>query len=348
MFFLVASVITVPFTGILVRYRLAYCPKISSATTDPEAATSSSPNASTTSPDASTSENPLPSNATSTSSSPPVLAGPDTRTTDATSFWNVAKRVYQIEGKSGLYKGLFPTLLVNFLWMNPRSYISPAPLTFQRTLIDCLIGTLFYTFTLVWVYRLISTRTKLEFFGSSIKDGINALFTPYELARPYRIVTPSLLLALIGQVLLQVLVLRPLRQMVQPSQDAEKDVMYYSRWGATMALLIVSTGIFAPLDVIVTRLAAQRNFGAVSLVTDELPAAAVPVEVGVPHSDEKVSDIVVGDEVSEPCTDNVAVKYREDDMELYTSVYDCAKKIIQEEGWTVLYRGWILTLLGIW
>ncbi|KAG5733227.1 hypothetical protein E4T56_gene20870 [Termitomyces sp. T112] len=322
MIFLIAF-ITVPYNGVLVRYRLAYHPKESlAAAIDPEAGNEVG-------------------FAGATSALP--------RETVATqpTFFGVAKRIYQIEGISGFYKGIIPAIITHFfMWISARNYmtrlyISPAPSTstVTRTLTQSFIGTLFYSFALVCIYRSITTRTKLEVFGNSIKDGIRTLFTRFERARPYSIVTPSLLSALLGQILLQEFFFHPLRQMVSDQATNDIDSINFLCFGAYSAIHLVNTLICAPLDVIVTRLAVQHNYGSSDVTTKE-PMGTDPT---VPHEmDEKCMPSTHEVELD----DNLAIRYRGDDLEVYTNVYDCAMKIIKEEGWMVLYRGWFITCLG--
>ncbi|KAG6862539.1 hypothetical protein C0995_000087 [Termitomyces sp. Mi166 len=363
MFFLIALV-TVPFTGALVKYRLAYHPKEAS-TPDPEAViprtgiTSDTENklaAAANSPSGNMSSGDRPYNdpASSSAGAPGQTASEGATTPVETAnvatqptFFSIAKRIYQIEGRGGFYKGIVPTIVVNFItWMSSRNfmtrfYISPAPSTFNRTLNQALVWTLFYSLALVWIYRSIATRTRLEVFGTSIKDGIRALFTHFERARPYRVMTPSLLSALFGQILLQKFIFDPLRWMIEPNQITNNiDAIYFLRLGACLVLLLVNTLICAPLDVIVTRLAVQRNYGGTHITTEEpLGTDTSASQVGM---DKKSTPSTHEPELN----DNLAVRYRSDDLECYTSVYDCAMKIIKEEGWTVLYRGWFITFLG--
>ncbi|KAG6908675.1 hypothetical protein DXG01_003689 [Tephrocybe rancida] len=349
MFFLVAF-LTVPFTGILVRYRLAYQPKeiLLPAPTDLEAATSS--NAEALNPVGTTSNATSSSNADSSNNMPAQDVRPGEATLAATrpTLFGIAKRVYQIEGKGGLYKGILPTLIVNFVMMIfsgnslSRIYISPAPPTTGQTLFRSLFNTLLYSFALIWVYRSIAVRTKLEIFGTSIKDGIKALFTHHERARPYRAISPALLSALIGHILIDMFIFRPLGTLILSNQLTQHaDAVYFMRIGVTGLLHLINTLISAPLDVITTRLAVQCNYSGPDVAT---------VTPGEPDA---VAEVVQVDEKSASshhelglADNNVAVNYRSDDQAPYTSVYNCATKIIKEEGWGVLYRGWFITFLG--
>ncbi|KAG6855775.1 hypothetical protein H0H87_010984, partial [Tephrocybe sp. NHM501043] len=259
-------------------------------------------------------------------------------------FFGVARRILQLEGKGGLYKGIIPTLIVSFVTtvfsMNhlSRLYISPSPSTLGQTLVQSLFNTLFYSFALVWVYRSITVRTKLEIFGTSIKDAIGALFNYNERARPYNTITPALLSALLGQILLEFFVFQPLRNLIKPDQQAQPvDAIYFWRLGATGLVLLADTMISAPLNVITTRLAAQRSYGGPIILAEEQPAIISQVV------EEKALD---QDSEVQPSAESVAVRYRGDGLEPYTSVYDCATKIVEEEGWGVLYRGWFVIFLG--
>ncbi|KAG6851116.1 hypothetical protein H0H93_000996 [Arthromyces matolae] len=278
MFFLIAFV-TVPFTTVLVRYRLAYHPK--ETRPDLEAASADVGPTSTTS-----------SSTETVGSAESVVAKP--------TFLSTAKRIYQLEA---------------------------------------LVATLFYSFALVWIYRSISTRYKLEIFGTSIKDGVNALFTPWERTKPYKIVSPALLATLLHQIVLQIFAFHPLREMLDTNKTHEIESVRILKAAGILGLLIIDTLICTPLDVIVTRLAVQTNQNALLCTTDD----SVDNTTDIPH-DEKSTTLTP--ELELP-VDTAAVTYRGGNLEPYIHGYDCAKKIVNEEGWGVLYRGWFITFLGL-
>ncbi|KNZ81840.1 hypothetical protein J132_10118 [Termitomyces sp. J132] len=127
--------------------------------------------------------------------------------------------------------------------------------------------------------------------------------------------------------------------MVSDQATNDIDSINFLRFGAYSAIHLVNTLICAPLDVIVTRLAVQHNYGSSDVTTKE-PMGTDPT---VPHEmDEKCMPSTHEVELD----DNLAIRYRGDDLEVYTNVYDCAMKIIKEEGWMVLYRRWFITCLG--
>lgn len=367
----VLALLLVPFNGALVRHRLAYYPKEARVTTDVEVGTPVVDKRVHAEPAAKThggaAVEPPNSDGVVTNSeksvgdataNPGIGTGLDVKATDLVAtgesyavvdnvmprptLFGIMARVRRMEGDTALYKGFFPTFIVNVLIIPtfsrtglPRLYLSPSPST-VGVLPQCLINALFYSVGLVWVYRAITTRSKLEVFGTSIKDGIQALFTHYERARPWRIWTSGMLSALLANMLLHLLILQPLRGLIEPDQRRQPiDAIFYLRGAATGLLILVSTAVFAPLDVIVTRLAAQRNYGGARV-------AAVS-----PETLEVQGDGVDMAKASLPGVENVAVRFRADsDLEPYLGVYDCAKKIIKEEGWGVLYRGWFMTFLG--
>jgi len=327
-------VLFIPFTGVVVRYRLAYHPKETPALVDPESVPATGIEQ-----DNSTATSGESSNVVS------VVAAPLPKLT----LFSVWKEVRRVEGRAGLFKGLLPTIIAIFLLpfvgggFFQKLYFSPAPITLGRSPINALLSTISYSIILIWVYRAIITPRKLEIFGTSIKGALQTLFTDRELRRPWTLfLTPGLLPALMTSILVHGVV-SPMRQFIQPDKNRMPvDEVYYLRAVAVSLLALSSTLIFAPLDVIVTRLAVQR-------IQSSSRAEPAPQSQNESSTDPKVlpTDLrnVNGLALSDSECYGMVVRLR-DDMEPYRGLYDCATKIIQEEGWGALYRGWWLTLLG--
>jgi len=217
--------------------------------------------------------------------------------------------------------------------------MSPSPTTTYWSLESALLYNLLYCLGLILTYRAITTTHELELFGTSIRTAFRTLFTEHERKRPWAVLlTPGLVPAFVLNMILQSLIFRPLEGLIEPS-DARpaKEFFFLSIAGRAMFLLL-TTVVLAPLDVIVTRLAVQRNYGGSPLETST--AEPVPVE-GVPAVDLEKGESPLPDNEAE----EVVVRLRSE-HDLYLGLYDCAKRIVQEEGWAVLYRGWWVTGIG--
>ncbi|KAK0469704.1 uncharacterized protein EV420DRAFT_1634122 [Desarmillaria tabescens] len=286
----VVSLILVPFTGILVRYRAIYHP-----TED--------------------------ANETPT-------------------FWGIAKKVYQKQGLNGLGSGLGPTLLSVFLarlWpypLPPKLYISPSPATINYSLISALMGTLYYVFVLVLVYRSIAATRQLDLLKP--KESLHYLLSDYERKKPWAIYQiPGLLPALIINVFINIQVIRPLHYLIFPINLPEDISITETCLRTTCILLTAALGaaVLTPLEVIATRLALQRSYGP----GNSEETRDVPLEG---PGDAKASDSLAPDNVI------IGLRLRDEDKP-YSNLLDCAKMIVQEEGWRALYRGWFITFLGV-
>ncbi|KAG5645190.1 hypothetical protein DXG03_006708 [Asterophora parasitica] len=322
--YLFFSLACIPFTGYLVRFRLAYHPKnIPAATGTDEGATS----------------------VTVAQRKP--------------SFFNVSTSVFKNEG---------PLMLI---------YPSPPPL---ETRIGTLIfGNIIYSFGLVWVYRAITSPTPLPLLRTTGIAALHTIFTPHEIGRLYSLVYPGVLPALFLTTFLDKAILTPIWEMLQrgiedlnstifdvPLEKLHlewKDVVVHWRYAAVVGVVLAKVVLLTPIEVVCTRMAAQRRWGPAGKPKPVEPASNVEVvEVPSPVTDSKSpvekGDVDVELELEEglpaPVSATVApaevarsefvLRYRPDDKEPYKGVLDCARKIVREEGWGVLYRGWWVTL----
>ncbi|TFK44750.1 hypothetical protein BDQ12DRAFT_673517 [Crucibulum laeve] len=256
------------------------------------------------------------------------------------SYFSMIARVYRIEGWSGLYKGLMPTtistlvitiFILVLLGTKPRHGAYRAPET-------GLIGTLIYSVgmmlislpTVVITYRSITTPHKLPYFG--LMQSLRTLLTPTERRRPWILyLTPGLLAAEIIHIAIVVLILGPLRQLLMPAlSDPLPDFSDISIVKVSIYLTIaaLSTLILAPLEVISTRLAIQRNHA-----SSEYNSVSQEVE----------GDAEETAEFSGAEEDVIGLRHEADP---YVGLVDCTKRIVDEEGWMTLYRAWWITLLG--
>ncbi|KAJ8076544.1 hypothetical protein PM082_000967 [Marasmius tenuissimus] len=186
------------------------------------------------------------------------------------SYFGMMKRVYDIEGWSGLYKGFMPTLL-------STAFVTGLIIAFMDTPRPShgkyrapeanVLGTLFYTIVMMLVslpttiitYRSITTPIKLPWFNPV--KAFRVLLTPTERRQPWILyLTPGLLAAEVSHIAIVVLGLGPLRRLLLPSKDADFFIeVSYFRLGIYLIILALATAIIAPLEVILTRLAIQRN-----------------------------------------------------------------------------------------
>lgn len=170
------------------------------------------------------------------------------------------------------------------------------------------------------------------------KYALRRLFTPTELRRPWVLyMTPGLLGSKILHLGYIVLVLRTFRSWLLPSVDAISSGnvepgtgippdFTVVRIGTYMFIAGLSTVVLCPLEVIATRLSLQRNH----------PTSAtfetVPQDEGAELEQQYAgSEDVIG---------------LRNEFDPYLGFTDAAKRMVDEEGWKALYRGWWVTLLA--
>ncbi|KAJ7167952.1 hypothetical protein C8R46DRAFT_951066 [Mycena filopes] len=280
--------ITIPFLGVLIRFRANYTPKIGSVRLDDEGGAGNVPS-----------------------------------TSDADlSYFGMMKRVHRVEGWSGLYKGIMPTLIASVL-----AVIVAVPVGVLLT--GGIHGGIYaprHSNVVLWVItfgvstipvlllvpiqiianRAITTPHKLRAFDASA--ALHVLLSPAERAQPLRLyLAPGVAFALVLEALVSP-TLSLLRFFVFPR------VPLGVALGAALPLLILTTALTTPLQVMVTRLTLQRLGD-----TPDGPAAAA-----VPTYPEQV------------------LAFRTADEAPYSSLLDCFHKTLEEEVWRVLYRAWWL------
>jgi len=288
--------ISVPINGVLVRFRVNYSPKRLQLDTE-------------------------------SGMEPP--AGPVVK-----SYFGMFKRVYRLEGISGLYKGLWPTIASTFVltmtimpFMDVRRFRSGS----YRAPDVGILATAFYVTVLAFVSipsiiitnRSIATPHKLPSFN--VAKGLRMLLSPAERRHPWLLyATPGLVVAQLLHISIVMLGLNPLRRFLLPELSfieggARMVTVPLGRLSIYLATAACSTVLLTPLEVIVTRLAIQRNLNVADNSTAENP------------------------EYSGAAEDVIELRDEEDP---YLGLLDCVKRIANEEGWTVLYRAWWITLLG--
>ncbi|KAL4073975.1 mitochondrial carrier [Scleroderma citrinum] len=259
-----------------------------------------------------------------------------------TSFLVMLKRVYDIEGWLGLYKGLMPSLisslivtvfLIIFLTdsnLRHGTYTAPSTGVFGTLLYSIFAMLLSLPQTIV-TDRAITTPHKLPWLDAAYSCRI--LFTPTERRRPWILyLTPGLLAAQVAHIAYVVLVLRSIRQLILPELTSNPGFPLWQdissiRLSIFFILALASTAVLTPLEVISIRLAIQRNHASpeYNSVSQEEEGHAEDAEYAGTNED------VIG---------------LRTDRALYTGLIDCGKRIIEEEGWGALYRAWWLTMLG--
>lgn len=296
---LVSLGIFVPLTGVLVRFRANYNPKGLQ----------------------------LDSEGGATPHTGPVIK----------SYFAMFARVRRLEGWSGLYKGLMPTaistLFVSIIILFFFDTDQPRHGRYRAPTVGVL-GTLFYSMcmlvvslpTAILTYRSITTPHKLSYFN--LPAALRVLLTPTERKKPWILyMTPGLLASELVHICLVVLFLGPLRRFLVPElsdpTSGPKNISLL-KLVIYMIFVCITVVILAPLEVIATRLAIQRNH------------SSTGQDVEGDSSDESL-------EYSSPDEDVIGLRHEGDP---YIGLTDCAKRIIDEEGIAALYRAWWITLLG--
>lgn len=248
-------------------------------------------------------------------------------------FVGMIRRVYRIEGIAGLYKGLMPTLIsvvviTIFVWIffdptNARHGGYVAPTTGPWGILSYSLFQMLISLPVVIItYRAITTPHKLMYFQP--RHALRVLLTPTERRRPWILyLTPGLLAAQISHITIAILGLRTLRHYILPGLPDSRFPLAASfpRLSIYFVVVIISTLVLTPLEVIKTRLAIQRNHNVAEF------------------------DSVAQEEDSEFAGDEDVIGLRNEE-DPYLGLVDCAKRIVDEEGWKALYRAWWLTMLG--
>ncbi|KAJ7681360.1 hypothetical protein B0H17DRAFT_1205890 [Mycena rosella] len=249
---------------------------------------------------------------------------------DSPSYFGMMKRVYRIEGLNGLYKGLMPSIIASLIAMMvfiPVSLVLASGLTVlpngrvqlpaEGTLLMWSIGfalsvipALLFIPMQIIIDRAITTPHKLAAFDAPA--ALRALLSPAERAQPLRLyLAPGVAPALLLEALVSPAV-GLLRYFVAPRLPLAAAL------GAALPILLLVTAFVTPLMVLTTRLEIQRR----GPEPPTFEAALVPEK-------EEVVDF-------RSTAAGVAP---------YTGLVDCARKVVEEEGWGVLARAWWVTAL---
>ncbi|KAK7692748.1 hypothetical protein QCA50_004381 [Cerrena zonata] len=261
-----------------------------------------------------------------------------------TSFFSMLGRVKRIEGWSGLFKGIMPALIETMTLTFFAIIALSDDVRYRRSKgnppASGVLELLLYSVFLIAVslpatiitYRSITTPYRLPWLNPIYS--LRVLLTPTERRRPWILYkTPGLFLSQFLHAIFTILVLGSLRNWLIP-RNPDKPVGYdYDTIKFTIYLVIasLSTIILSPLEVIITKLAIQRNHAA---------AEYNSVEQEVEGDDVATEEYV---EYSGSDEDVIGLRHEKDP---YLGLVDCAKTVAQEEGWTALYRAWWFTCLA--
>ncbi|KAH8997112.1 mitochondrial carrier [Lactarius hatsudake] len=233
-----------------------------------------------------------------------------------TSFLLMSSRVRRLEVGSAPFHSLVPILLSNVVLSQfPAIFLgaslsSPRKHGIYNSPATKICGTLLYSI----FSMLISLPAMIITYRSIITPYQLPYFSPLHSLRVLLTPTERRLLhityAIVG--------LRIFRHLLLPSLSHVDDSPH-------KAISLFSTAI---LEVISTRLAVLRNHGSAEF--DSV-------------TQEKVGDT---EDLPEYSPDEDVIELM-NDTDPYLGLRDCVKKIIDEEGWRTLYRGWRLTMFGV-
>ncbi|WVN89864.1 uncharacterized protein L203_105094 [Cryptococcus depauperatus CBS 7841] len=247
------------------------------------------------------------------------------------------KRTKRLEGWWGLWKGTYPALAYSTLLSicsiifvggsatkGPKNTYSVPEAGGVAMALFTIVLTLIALPMTILINRSIITPYKLP---NNPKISLRILLTSVEQEKPWTLyLTPGLLAATTAHAICATLIARTMRVLFLGtaiiSDKTAGDIAWW-RWMFYIIWQCFATLWFTPLEVIATRLSIQPNAGDVTPLGETEP----PEGVTFCGTDEDVIGI-------RPAT------------EPYLGMVDCTRKIIEEEGWTSLYRGFWFTMLG--
>ncbi|OCF54207.1 hypothetical protein L486_08119 [Kwoniella mangroviensis CBS 10435] len=255
-----------------------------------------------------------------------------------TTLVGTLKRTKRLEGWWGLWKGTYPTLAYTTLvsiasiifvggssTRGPKNTYSVPEAGGVRMGLFTIVLTLIALPMTVIINRSIITPYKLP---NNPTTSLRVLLSPHELAKPHLLyLTPGLLATTFIHSLCVTLIARTMRVFFLGASAPEdiSDNISPWRWLIFILWQAFATGWLTPLEVVSTRLSVQPNTpGAVATEEEE---QGLPEGVSFCGTDEDVIGL-------RPTTDP------------YLGMVDCGRKVIEEEGWQSLYRGFWWTMLS--
>ena len=175
-------------------------------------------------------------------------------------------------------------------------------------------------------------------------QSIRVLLTPTERRRPWILyLTPGLLAAQVLHISIVVIGLGPLRRYLVHSKES-----LITLSAATYDIIVAfSAIILAPLEVIVTRLAIQRNHASAEYNSVSQEVEGDGENVAEYGGEEDVMGYVQQCSTLLFLSSDFHIRLRSEG-DPYLGLVDCAKRMVEEEGWFSLYRAsWLTILAGI-
>ncbi|KAL5523359.1 hypothetical protein ACEPAF_1626 [Sanghuangporus sanghuang] len=249
------------------------------------------------------------------------------------SFLGMLRRVYQLEGWRGFFKGSFPALIfVQYflsLVLSATVYHAYSRIFHPRGVLFTLVTGLFEVVIFlplrILITRAITSPYTISWYNAS--SWLRLLLTSTERRHPRLLFVDSKLLTCGGLILILNLFFKILlHQFQKPSRLHAGVARSLATFGIYLAVSLPKTLISTSLAVIFTRLCIQRNRSM----------------DGVEGSDE---DVPV-DAIYSSKEENVVIL--RDDSDPYTGLVDCVKRIGAEEGYTTLIRAWWFDLIFFW
>ncbi|KAJ7229499.1 hypothetical protein C8J57DRAFT_1387230 [Mycena rebaudengoi] len=286
-------IISMPFIGVLVRYRANYVPK--RVRLDTEDGTAN-----------------------------------ETGSDSNLGYFGMMKRVYRIEGWAGLYKGMMPSIIHNLIAtvttvpvLLAFRFILPQPsVVYPMGLAISLIPVVLLIPMLIITNRAITTPHKLAFFEPKV--ALRVLLSQAEREKPLHLyLAPGVALCavLLAFVPIAVSILRRLFSFhTYPGHPH-----YYPLISASIPALILTTALLTIFQVLLARLTLQRR--------------------GEPAIVDRVVEAVAADTVPVYSTEDV-IEFRTQQAP-YTSLVDCWRTVVREEGRGALFRAWWVTALFV-
>ncbi|TFK75179.1 hypothetical protein BDN72DRAFT_955187 [Pluteus cervinus] len=171
----------------------------------------------------------------------------------------LVKKVWEKEGLEGFYKGSALIMLNALLPLFTKFFVTPSPITIYAN--PSLFFNMLYIPFLIISYRSVTTPHFLPL--KKPLEIIKNILTSQERRRPYILYfTPGLVIAFLLSIGLQCFLLLPLRNDVWRMFKGDNSTAnQIARTVADLTMVIITTLILCPIDVVITRLVLQRNYG---------------------------------------------------------------------------------------
>ncbi|KAG8712106.1 hypothetical protein FRC09_017108 [Ceratobasidium sp. 395] len=264
---------------------------------------------------------------------------------------NMLRRIHRLEGWPGMYKGFMPAFVSTILltlWAvltipghakyQPRSQMHVPGTGILRGLLygmGALVVGIPYE---ILFNRAVCTPHRLPWFRPM--EALRIILTPFERRKPWVLyLTPGLLAARMLILVWVVAVARVVRSMLLPSlanglgsaADLDDQNRMTKRLNMTNLTIFIlfsasSTAVLCPLEVLATRLSVQRNH------------PRTDADCAIDGMADPAAEYIGEEE------DVIALRSEEDP---YLGLADCARRMIDEEGFGSLFRAWWLTMLAV-